>query len=367
MIDFLTLKPETFGLDISDLSVKIVKLKKRRGKLSLASFSETKIKPGIVEKGEIKNERDLAEVIKKAVSKVKGETLRTRYVVASLPEEKAFLQVIQMPIMKEKELKSAVPFEAENYVPLSIEEVYLDSQIVKPFFNSLDHTDVLITAMPRKTIDPYVSSIKMAGLIPQVLEIEPQAIARALIKDQISPHPVLLIDFGATKTSFIIFSGFSLRFTSSISISSHQITEAIARKLNIDLEAAEKIKKRQGMEKGEKEFSESLLPILNNLTEEIKKYIAFYHSHASHEHLTPDNKAQKVQKIIICGGGANLKGLVDFLSLRLRIPIELGNPWINILSPSLKKLPSLSYEKSLAFTTALGLALRGISKNKSSS
>jgi len=365
MIDFLTLKPEAFGLDISDLSLKIVKLKERRGKLSLVSFGEAEIKPGIVERGEIKDEKALAEVIKKAVSNIKGEALRTKYVVASLPEEKAFLQVIQMPLMKEEELRSAVHFEAENYIPLSIDEVYLDSQIVKPVFNNLDHSDILITAMPKNIINPYVSSMRIAGLIPTILEIEPQAIARALIKNQISPHPVLLIDFGATKTSFIIFAGFSLRFTSSISISSHKITEAIVRKLNVDLSAAEKIKKQQGIEKGKKEISEALLPILSNLADEIKKYLAFYHSHASHEHLTPDNNPQKVQKIIICGGGANLKGLVDFLSLRLRIPIELGNPWVNILPPFLKKLPSLPYEKSLAFTTALGLALRGIFKDKS--
>jgi len=52
--------------------------------------------------------------------------------------------------------------------------------------------------------------------------------------------------------------------------------------------------------------------------------------------------------------------LIDFLSLQLKISIEMGNPWVNILPESLKELPKLSYEKSLAFTTALGLALRGI-------
>ena len=162
MLEYLNLKTEAFGLDISDLSLKIIKLKKGtyRGTraFNLASFGESEIKPGIIKKGEIKDEERLAETIKEAIKKVKGEKLKTKYVVASLPEEKAFLQVIQMPKMTEDDLKSAVIYEAENYIPLPIEEVYLDSQIVPPLHNHLDHYDVLINALPRKTIDYYLSS-----------------------------------------------------------------------------------------------------------------------------------------------------------------------------------------------------------------
>jgi len=101
MLEFLTLEPKSFGLDFSDLSLKIIKLKKKGKFLSLASWGEVKIKPGIIEEGEIKNETALVEIIKEGLNKVKGEKLKTRNVVASLPEKKAFLQVIQMPKMKE--------------------------------------------------------------------------------------------------------------------------------------------------------------------------------------------------------------------------------------------------------------------------
>src|SRR3989338_3709 len=130
MIDFLTLKPEVFGIDISDLSLKIIKLKKKGGSLALAS---------------------LAETIKKSLTQIKGEKLKTKYVVASLPEEKSFLQVIQMPPMREEEMNKAVYFEAENYIPMPVEKVYLDAQKVLPALNHLDHLDVLIAALPRKT------------------------------------------------------------------------------------------------------------------------------------------------------------------------------------------------------------------------
>ncbi len=410
-MEFLSLKPEAFGLDISDLSLKIVKIKRKGKFLTLSSFLEKDIGQGIIKEGEIKDEDGLVKIIKESLPKIKGEKLKTKHVVVSLPEEKAFLQVIQLPRMPEEDLKSAVIYEAENYVPLPIEEVYLDSQIVPPLYNHLDHFDVLIAALPKKIVDPYLSCLKKAGLYPKALEIESLAIARALIKKEISPFPTLLIDFGATKTSFIIFSGYSVRFTNSIPVSSQGFTEVISKTMNVDFKKAEELKIKYGLdivekiifskkskdsqvdelrslsrrrdgrrnlflrpsppfaaaqvfEKeiiGNKEIFETLIPALTDLTEQIKKCLDFYQTHTSHEHLLPDGK--DVKKIFISGGGANLKGLADFLSSELGIPVALGNPWINILPEPLKGVPELPFEESLKYTTALGLALRGTRTN----
>jgi type IV pilus assembly protein PilM len=373
MLDFLTLKPEAFGLDISDLSLKIIKLKKRRRVLSLASYGKEEIEPGLIKGGEIKNEKKLAEIIKEAIKKVRGKKLKTNYVVASLPEEKAFLQVIQMPKIPEEDLKSAVIYEAENYIPIPIEEVYLDYQIVPPVYDHLDHLDVLIAALPKKTVDPYLSALKLAGLQPKVLEIESLAIARALIKNGMTTQPILLIDLGATRTSFIIFSGRSLRFTTSIPVSSTSFSEIISKNLRVTLAEAERLKIKYGLEekikikigdektnlKKEKgKIFEALVPALVDLIQQIKKYLDYYQTHASHEHLPPDGKG--VSKILLCGGGANLKGLPELLSLKLKIPVEIGNPWVNILAEGKKEVAELSFEESLKYATALGLALRGM-------
>lgn len=375
MLNFLTLKSEAFGLDISDLSLKIIKLffKKKREAFGLASYGEEKIKPGIIKGGEIKDEEALVKIIKNALAKVKGEKLKTKYVVASLPEEKAFLQVIQMPRLSEEDLKSAVIYEAENYIPLAIEQVYLDSQIIQPIHNHLDHLDVLIAALPKKTVDPYISCLKKANLKPLALEIESLAIARALIKNEATDSPVLLIDLGETRTGFVVFSGNSLKFTSSIPVSSQSFTEIISKALKINPVEAEKLKIRHGLEeeielkikdeKTEKKVErgrvfEALIPALSDLVEQIKRYLDYYLTHAAHEHLPPDGKG--VAKILLCGGGANLKGLPPFLNTYFKIPVELGNPWINILPEPQKEVPELPFEKSLSYTTALGLALRGI-------
>ena len=292
--------------------------------------------------------------------------------VASLPEEEAFLEVIQMPKINTEELKEAIYFEAENHIPLSIEDVYLDFQIIQPVYNHLTHSDILLTVLPKKTVASYVSCLKGAGLQPRALEIESLSITRALVKNELSRHPLLIIDFSASRTSLMIFSGYSLRFTSAISVSSQEFTKVISQELNISFQEAEILKVKFGLEKEyrlkikngiKKEIVSGrilkiITPLLTNLVEEIKKCLDYYQTHIYHEHLPPGGRG--IKKILLCGGGANLKGLPEFLSLALKISVELGNPWVNILETPQGEIPELSYEKSLAFTTALGLALRGI-------
>ncbi len=363
MFQLLTLRPEAIGLDISNSSLKIVSLKKKRKGFTLASFGEQKIKPGIIEGGEVKDEEALIGVIKEGISKIKGEKPKTEYVVCSLPEEKSFLQVIQMPKIKREDLKKAVQFEAENYIPLPADEVYLDSQVIPPIHNHLDHVDVLIVAFPKGVVEPYLFCIKKAGLQPRVLELESLAVARTLVKKETTPYSLLLIDLGAIESSFIVFSGYSLRFTSAIPISSRELTKAIVGNLKVSPEEAEKLKLEHGLRgKGAQgsKVSEALIPVLTELAGEIKKRLNYYRTHSSHEHLPPGHKG--VKEILLCGGGANLEGLTDFLSDKLKIPTKLGNPWINISPESKKETDKLLHKEALRYVTALGLALRGVRK-----
>ncbi len=370
MLDFLNLKPEFFGLDISDFSLKIAKIKKGREFLELESFSETEIAPGIIKKGEIKKQEELTKIIKKAILEVNGKKIETKHVICSLPEEKAFLQVVKMPKMSKQDLGSAILYEAENYIPLPIEKVYLDFQIVS-FADNAKEIEVLIVALPRQSVDFYISCLKKAGLQPLCLEIESLAIARALIKNKTSDKTVLLIDLGLTKTGFIVFSGNCVRFSTFIPVSSHSFTKIIAKSLNVEEKEAEKLKIKHGLEgkihfttkrnKAEKKIEqgrvfEALIPALTDLLQQIKNYITYYKTHPSFKHFSKNHKG--IEKILLCGGGANLKGLSELLSIELKIPVELGNPLINLSPNAKKKIPKAFLEKSLAYTTAIGLALR---------
>jgi len=356
--------PPAFGLDVSDLSLKIALLRKGKRGIKLESFGRKEIPQGIIEQGEIKKSEKLAEIVKKAVQEVNGKKLKTKYVSCSLPEKSAFVQVIKLPKMKLAEAKKAVKWEAEANIPVSIDKVYLDWKIIKPLVDHLDHLDILINAVPKKIVNSYVDVLEKAELIPLAMEVESMATARSLISNQVSHDPVLIIDLGATRTSFIIFSGHAVRFTASISISNQGMIDTLAESLNISKSEAKKLKFKIGLDKNKDDrVLKALLPTLNELIEQIKKYFAFHREHsAPHEH----GAGKNISKIILCGGGANLSQLPEFLSARLDVSVETGNPWVNTLpsrrSQNVENIPGLSYEQSLAYATALGLGLRSVNQ-----
>ncbi|MBU3942422.1 type IV pilus assembly protein PilM [Patescibacteria group bacterium] len=353
MKNYLSLEPEAFGIDFSDLNMRVAKLKKKGKFFDLTSWGEVKVPLGIIKDGEIQDEEKLTALIKKAIKEVRGEKIKTKYVVASLPETKAFLQVIKVPKMNEEELKTAIPFEVENYIPLLSDQTYLDYEVIYSTSQEGDILDVLIGAMPKKIVDPYLSCLRGAGLIPKALEVESQSIARALIKNGLSPFPYLIIDFGRTTTSFIVFSGYSLRFTSSISVSSEDLTQKIAKDFKIDYKEAEEMKIKY-----EKNITKSINPLILELIKQTKKYINFYHTHSNN--ISNDIGGGEIKKILLCGGGSNLKGLPEKIFSELKIPTELANPWINILPKDIKNPPAISFKDSLGYVTTLGLALRGM-------
>jgi type IV pilus assembly protein PilM len=360
-------KKPAFGLDLSDLSLKIIQLKRKGKELALASYAKKAMPAGLIQGGEIKKEKEVTAILKQALTEVKGEPLRTKRVICNLPEEKVFVRVIQLPRMKKEEIDQAIRWEAEAHIPLSIDEVYLDWQIIKPLKNHLDHFDVLIAAAPKTLINSYLIVLKNSGLQPIAFEPESVAVVRSLIKKDEGLRPILIVDLGATGTNFVIFSALAIRFTAHIAISGQLFAQAIMEKLGVSQTQAEQLKIKLGLDKIVKikvkegksseehgKVYQALEPLLNDLVKQIQDYISFYHEHATHVH-GPDGA---ITQVLLCGGDSLLNNLPSFLSSKLNLPVKLGNPWINIYSTPPKKILGVSYRKSLTYTTALGLALR---------
>lgn len=361
MLDFLKFQPQAFGLDISDFSAKAVQLKKKGKKFIVSSWINKKIASGIIERGVIKKESELVEVLKEVRKEIKGEKISTKYAVCSLPEEEAFLRVIQLPPnIKTEDIGKMLKYELESYIPLPAEELYYDFQVLegRKALVQLQRTNVLVAAMPKKIVDVYVSAFKKADIQPCFLEIESQATARALIKNFQSSQPVIILDIGASGTGWTIFSGNTILLTGHIDISGTNFTELISRSLKVDFQEAEKLKKTFELKEGKRgsEVWESLIPILTSLSDEIRKFIDFYKEYGKVENV-PDGQ---IAKILLCGGDSLIQGFPRFLEESLGLPVELGNSWINIRDPKDPKIMFIPKEEPLAFTTAIGLALRGI-------
>jgi len=355
MFDFPSQKISGFGIDLSDLSLKIINLKKRNKKIALASFNRQDIKEGIIEGGEIKQEAELIELIKKAVKEVNGEALKTKYCIASLPETESYIRMLQLPLIKKEEVAEAIKWELEANIPHAIEDIYYDWQIIESSAANPKQLDILVGVLPKKTVDPYLDALKKADLKPFVFEIESAATARALIKKS-NKEPAAIVDIGAKRTSFFIFSGETIFFTATIPISNNSLIKTLSERLDIDETKARELKIKVGLDVDHPKSGiyEALKPPLFEMAEKIKNFIAFYQGHDSPNQIN----GSQIKEVLLCGGGAKLIGLSDFLDAQLKLAVALGNPWVNITENPQEAIGKLPFADPSAYATALGLALR---------
>lgn len=340
-----------FGLDMGDNSLKVVQLEKRGKYETIRSFNSVKINPNYFKEGQILEKEKLAQTIKEVIKKSGPKKINTKKVICSLPESKIFLRLIDIPIMEKENIFEAVKWEIEANIPLSIEKVYYDYQLLGAKKNK---QQVLTVAVAKEIVDETMDVLGMAGLSVFGLEMESIAVARSIVPEKIdSQSTFFVVDIGEDKTSFVIAEGNVPIFTSSIPFSSFGITEMITKAFNVGNEEAEKIKINQGIEHSFEKNSifNSVKPFLENLSVEIGKTMDFYQDIVKN--------SGKIEKIIITGGGSNLRGLNSYLTTSLAKEVFVGDPWINLNFG--KALPIINKEKSASFATAIGLAMR---KNK---
>lgn len=342
------------GFDLSDLSVKYFSLKRVSGTVVPDFWGKDILPENIIKSGEIIDRERLIFILKNIREKIK-----IKNVIVSLPEEKSFWVRIKIPYIEKEKIREAIELQIEEYVPLPPEEIIFDFEIVEEIAGSGGHMDINLVAFPKKIIDSYNEVFIEAGFLPVVFEIETQALKRALLKkDDYSAQ--MIIDFGKTRTTFALINKGKISFNSTIEISGANIDLSIAKNFSIGLREAEEIKIRTGLvrQTGKEKVFESILPVVASITDEINKHIIYWDSHFD-EH---GKRNEKISKIILCGGEANLVGLSEYILGKLKIPVELANPWLNILSFE-KYIPEMGFRESMSYTISLGLALRSIEHN----
>jgi len=350
---FDILKQDIFGMHISQNAIRIASLKKEKQGFSLESFSSVALPDQTIVGGEIKNSKVLVELIGSAIKEVRGKSLKSKRVAISLPEEKIFLRVIDLPQMAESEMKQAAIFEAENYIPMSINDACVDAQIIANGQKERGH--VSLAAVGKNVVDAYVSCIQEAGLNPIILEPETYSVCRSVVKDNYSPYPILIIDMQDSKTNLIVFSQNAIHFQVSLPVSYEIFLKSISSNLKVDIQAARNMIREYGIGQqganGAKIF-DCLVGPITDLKEQIKKYVDFYDERFS-------STTGNIKELIIAGEGNNFFSFGSFLASQTGLPANIGNPWINILVAKTNKIPLLSYSDSFGYSTALGLALRG--------
>lgn len=345
--------PSCFGLDLSDLSMKAVWLDRSGKHDSIASFGSVPLLPGSVVDGEIMDPEAVKNAVKNLLEKSGPKRIKTRQVICSLPETKAFLRIISLPKMEEDEVREAIKWEIEANIPLTLDQVYYDWQILElNLTQEKGKISVLVVAVARGVVDQFREVLESVGLDVVGLETESIAQSRSLLAEKNENTTTLIVDVGDRRTSFLIAIGSTPCFTSSAPLSSQMITDAISKTMHLSFEEAEDLKIKHGL--GSLAFKSPVLaaaePILESIATEIEKSIDFYVNNLRY--------SQAVDTIVLCGGGSNMNGFLPYLARRLGRPVEFGNPWVNVQLG--REIPIIDRKQSVQYSTAIGLALRGL-------
>ena len=342
---FLTMP--AYGLNMSDHSIKILELVGDH-KTKVGKFGDEPIPDGAVKSGKINNREVLKDVLKSIKEKYKAS-----FVNVSIPEEKAYVFKLKIPKTDDdKAIESSIEFKLEDNVPLSLNEVIFDYDVIS--IGHGGHIDVSVYVLPQKVVANYVGLFEEAGLTVLSFEIEASSIARAIIVEE-NTDTYMIVDYGIIRTGFSVVSGGISRYTSTVEIGGEPITEIIMKEKNLSHKEAEDIKNHKGLLKDSEnpELYMSFANVVSALRDEINNRYIYWHTHKDKEGKVGD----KIKKIILVGGNANLLGLDEYLSSSLKVKVEKANVWANVPFPE-NYVPPINFYNSLSYASAIGLALK---------
>ncbi len=332
-----------FGLDIGFSSMKVMQID-LSGKPEIIGYGVGSFDPKAIENGVIVDYEGLARAANDLFeNKIIGE-INTRRIAFSIPASRTFSRVIKLPKLSDKELSEAVRTEAEQYIPVPIDQLYMDFDII----NRTDkEIELFAVAVPKKIIDSYMMLSRLLGLEIVAMESTIAAAARLFLQTSLHDIPTVLIDFGSVSTDITIFDK-TLIVTGTVSGGGDVFSDKIAAALGVSKSEADVIKTRYGLDfsKKQKEITSALKPFLDQLLKEIGRMIRYYEERYGSE--------RKLAQVVTMGGGANMPGLNDYLTNQLRLPAQTSDPWQHISHPNLK-LPPL-VERSM-YATVSGSAL----------
>jgi len=339
------LMARSFGLDISDESLKFVELITTKQGMRIGRWGEKSIPIGVIESGKIKDPKRMEEILSD-LRKEEG----VRSVRVSLPEEQVYLFQLRLEKDGLKNVREGIEFALEEHVPIPAQDAIFDYDLVKEDAQSLE---VQVATIPKNVIENYLLIFKHSQISVQSFELEAQAISRAVIKkDDMGTY--MIVDFGKKRTGIFIVSGGIVMFTSTLDMGGVTLTNAIQKNFNISFEEAEKMKQDVGLERNvaNNDIFAVLLNSVSILRDEIVKHFLYWHTHKDEE----GKNNPPIQKIILCGGDSNLIGLADYISISMKSAVQMANAWTNIVDTE-KYIPDMTFKQVLSFVTAFGLAL----------
>jgi len=333
-----------FGLDVGFSSLKVMQIDwvgKRQvvSGYGVTGFDEVAITDGIITNPDI-----IAKAAQELFNKNLIGDITTRRVTLAIPAARTFTRTLTLPHLAPKDLSDALRLEAEQYIPVPLDELYLDYSIIS---ESEKEMELLAVAVPKKIVDSYMILTRLLGLEVIAIESTISASGRLFVQAEQSEVPTVLIDFGSVSSDITIYDN-TLIVTGTVHGGGDSFTKLISDTLDVTKQEAHIIKTKYGLSvsKKQKEITTALTPMLVQSVKEIRRMIRYYEERTGTE--------KKIGQIVTMGGGANMPGLSDYLTNTLRLPVRMCDPWQHLDFRGLQ--PPNTVEKSM-YVTVAGSAL----------
>jgi type IV pilus assembly protein PilM len=309
-----------FGLDIGHSSLKAMQIEMQPGKTprvlgyGIGLFEATSVQNGVIIKPEaIANAvHELFE--QKMVGKITGQR-----VACALPTTHTFSRPMTIPAINKREIEEAINLEAEQYIPIPVNSLYLDYEVLG---QDEENTEVLVVAASKNIVDSYLKVLEMLNLQPVVFEPSINAASRLLkMNGDLKSEPTIIIDFGSVTTDIAVFDK-TLLVASTINSGSDNITQLISKSMRLTLKQADELKDQYGIAFSDRQqrIVDAVKPQLESMIKEIQKSIRFYAERAA-------KSGGKITQVVTVGGGAVMPGLSQYLATELRLSVHNLEPW----------------------------------------
>jgi type IV pilus assembly protein PilM len=340
---------EVVGVDIGTHSIKVVELRLAGKAIHLQSFGIAPVPTQAIVDGAI---LDKGAIVESLQGLLREHKIKRKQAAMGLSGHSVIVKKISLPEMSEAELEESIHWEAEQYIPFDIDDVNLDFQIIEGGSSEEGKMDVLLVAAKKDKIDDYTDLVIQAGLQPAVVDLDAFALQNAYeINYEVVPgRNVALVNIGAGFTNISVLRNGMTAFTRDISIGGNHYTDAIQKEFAISSEQAERVKTGEEQHGGDPDAVRRVMDTVSeSIAVEIQRSFDFFRATSAD---------QELHQILLSGGSARVKGLDSFLGQRLKLEVQVNDPFLNVKINAKKFDAEYLKEHAPAAAVAVGLALR---------
>lgn len=329
-------RPRSFvGLDIGSTTVRITRFRRGfTGPDEMLCLQRDLVTDGSVEPG-------VEAVAQRLRVLFQEHSLRGIPVVVAMPTHRLFSRILTVPFTDPKKVAQVIPYETEELIPLGLDEVVLDHTIID---TREGESTVLVAAVPRDRMTQHLELLTAADIDPVSMDLDSLSLFHFYQYAMMdSTQDVVLLDIGASKSTMCLVSGGTLKAIRSFMIAGDALTRNLAVQLGWTYTAAESEKRHLVVPARDDGFdaddpaSKALQDFLGPFTTEIRNTLQSHDAAAG----------RSITHLYLCGGGAKLKGLSDYLARQLNVQVvdslerrfgaaqKKGDPWDGDCSSSL--------------------------------